>query len=317
MRTLFCIHAVRADLLRRASSFVPTRFESWRAPLVAPSIRHLSPSYTTPRPPLSRSRSSSTPPDASSPLWPPGPLSRRSGFVSTPRAFPLLLGHITLYPARQTTVWRSRSTLTPLSSLCTSRCPPGPIPRHGAFVPSTRSFLSSSGPSWTLWTPPGTTVSPSGSFGSSRGLPGELFRPVLSGRLLMRSDASCSLLGHFLTSSMCPDAPDVCASPFGLPRSSRPSSGESFGLLPFERSRSHSDVFCATLGQFRGSSLPSDTPDASISPAVGPVSQLATLFLPPLSSTLGDLFSGLAGPSGGSGGVGGIPGMSPSSVEGC
>ena len=167
-----------------------------------------------------------------------------------------------------------------------------------------------------MWIPPGTAVSPPGLSGSSRGLPGELSSPFLSERSLTCSDAFRSFLGRFPTSSMRPGTPDTCASPLGSPQPSRPPSGEYFRLLPFERSRSHSNVFCATLGWFLGSLSPPGTPSTSVSPVVGPVSQLATSFHSPSSPVLGDSSWRCAGLSGGLGGVGGIPGTSPSSVEG-
>jgi len=80
------------------------------------------------------SRSSSTSPDPShSPLWPSGPISRCSTFIST-RLFSLVLGRVLSYPVPSATFRRTPSTSTSLLTSCSPIWPPGPVTRLGEFV---------------------------------------------------------------------------------------------------------------------------------------------------------------------------------------
>ena len=141
-----------------ASPSVSSRFGSRRAALVAPPLPPLLPSHLPPPTTSWRLQSRSMSPIAScSPNWPPGRITRPGAFVSTSSPLPSRPRPFPSCPAPLTTSWPSESTSTPLDASCSSGRPPGLVSRRSTFVSTTPV-----GRSWTLWTPPCTSVSPSG-----------------------------------------------------------------------------------------------------------------------------------------------------------
>ena len=181
-------------------------------PLVAPSISLHSQSYATPSTSVRHLQSPSTTlNDSCSPKLPPGLLSQHSGFSTTPRVFPSLLGCIPSCSAPSTTVPRSESPSMSLNASWSSICPPGALSGLGAFFLSMRSFLMLLGRSGSFWRPSGMAVSPPGSSGSSPGLLGEFCRLLCLEHLRSRSDMFGSFFGRFQTSSTLPDVVDTSA----------------------------------------------------------------------------------------------------------
>jgi hypothetical protein len=133
----------------------------------------------------------------------------------TKRSFPSLLGHIPSCSALSTTIPWSRTPSTPLDASGSPKWPPRLFLRRGAFVSSTRSFLTLLGCSWTSLVPFGTAVPPPSSIGSSPGLLSEFSRPFHSEHLLTCSDVFRSFFYTLLAPSTCLDTADVSVSPPG------------------------------------------------------------------------------------------------------
>ena len=129
-----------------------TRIKSWRALLIAPSIRHSFPLYPLPLIMFGQPHSTSLSLDTScSPSGPPGSLSQRGVSISMVCLFPSLLVYIPSYSAGSITFWPSKSTSSPHLIFRSLLCPPGPVPQLGGFVLPLYAFLSALGHPWVLW----------------------------------------------------------------------------------------------------------------------------------------------------------------------
>ena len=227
---------------------------------------------------------------SNSPIWPPGQVSRHNAFASSTRSSSSVLVHTRSCSAPLPTFRRPKSTSVPLDGSCSPLRPSGALSRHGAFVSSTRSFLTLLARSWMLWVPPGTTASPPGSSGSSPGLPGEFSRFLRFECPLTRSDGLRGFFGFFPTSLMVHDAIDASALAPGSSSSTWVLLGESSRLLCSGHRLTSFDAFRSFFGRPTASS---SRPDAPISTLVAPTSPLGYNILSPSSSTLRGSSGGL------------------------